>query len=97
MGQPFKTERKSNNQRRLSENRTVPSEFSVGHAVGHQNMRPLVDIGEVARLLAVSKMTVRRLVSAGNLPCVRLTTSHPMKFDLRDVERFIQEHKGWGE
>jgi excisionase family DNA binding protein len=57
-------------------------------------MTPLVGIDEVARLLAVSKITVRRKVSAGELPCVRLTKGGPMRFDLRDVERFVAEHKG---
>ena len=56
-------------------------------------MTPLVGIDEVARLLAVSKITVRRKVSAGELPCVRLTKGGPMRFDLRDVERFVAERK----
>jgi excisionase family DNA binding protein len=56
-------------------------------------MTPLLGIAEVARLLAVSKITVRRKVSAGDLPCVRLTKGGPMRFDLRDIERFIADHK----
>ena len=56
-------------------------------------MTPLIGIDEVARLLSVSKITIRRKVSAGELPCVRLTMGSPMRFDLRDVERFIAEHK----
>ncbi len=55
--------------------------------------RALVDIAEVARLLAVSKVTVRRKVSNGELPCVRLTKGGPMRFDLRDIEKFVEEHK----
>jgi len=54
---------------------------------------PLIGISEVARLLSVSKITIRRKVSAGELPCVRLTKGGPMRFDLRDIERFIAAHK----
>jgi excisionase family DNA binding protein len=56
-------------------------------------MTALVSIGEVAKLLAVSVITVRRKVSSGELPCVRLTPGGPMRFDLRDVEKFIAQHK----
>lgn len=56
-------------------------------------MTPLIGISEVARLLSVSKITIRRKVSAGELPCVRLTKGGPMRFDLRDIERFIAAHK----
>jgi excisionase family DNA binding protein len=54
---------------------------------------PLIDIAEVARLLSVSKITVRRLVSRQELPCIRLSEGGPMRFDVRDVEKFIAEHK----
>jgi excisionase family DNA binding protein len=54
---------------------------------------PLIGIDEVAKLLAVSKITIRRKVSTGELPCIRLTKGGPMRFDLRDIERFIAEHK----
>ena len=57
------------------------------------NMTPLIGIDEVARLLSVSKITIRRKVSAGELPCIRMTKGGPMRFDLRDVEKFIIEHK----
>lgn len=56
-------------------------------------MTPLIDIAEVARLLSVSKITVRRKVTTGELPCVRLTKGGPMRFDLRDVEKFIEARK----
>jgi len=36
-------------------------------------MTPLIGINEVARLLSVSKITIRRKVSAGELPCVRMS------------------------
>lgn len=56
-------------------------------------MTPLVGIADVAKILAVSKITVRRLVSAGELPCVRLTKGGPLRFTLADVEKFIQQHR----
>jgi excisionase family DNA binding protein len=54
---------------------------------------PLIGIAEVAKLLSVSKITIRRKVSAGELPCVRLTKGGPMRFDMRDVEKFVEQHK----
>jgi excisionase family DNA binding protein len=56
-------------------------------------MTPLIGIAEAARLLAVSKITIRRKVSAGELPCVRLSKGGPLRFDLRDIERFIEKCK----
>jgi len=55
---------------------------------------PLLSISEVSKLLAVSVITIRRKVSAGELPCIRLTKGGPMRFDLRDVERFVEKCKG---
>ena len=57
-------------------------------------MTPLLGIAEVARLLSVSKITVRRLVASGDLPVIRLSKGGPMRFDLRDVERFVEKCKG---
>lgn len=56
-------------------------------------MTPLLGIAEVAKLLAVSKITIRRKVSAGELPCVRLTKGGPLRFTQADIERFIQQHR----
>lgn len=56
-------------------------------------MTPLIGIADPARLLAVSKITIRRKVSYGELPCVRLTKGRPMRFDLRDIETFVAEHR----
>jgi excisionase family DNA binding protein len=55
---------------------------------------PLLSISEVSKLLAVSKITVRRKVSAGELPCVRLTKGGPLRFTLADVEKFVEKHRG---
>lgn len=59
-------------------------------------MTPLLSIAEVSKLLAVSVMTVRRLVDEGDLPCVRLRKSGkgaPLKFTQADVEKFVQQHR----
>lgn len=56
-------------------------------------MTPLLSIAEVARLLAVSKITVRRLVHGGELACIRLSKGGPLRFTVADVERFIQQHR----
>ena len=56
-------------------------------------MAPLLNIAEVARLLAVSTITIRRKVALGELRCIRLTKGGPMRFDLRDVQRFVEQHK----
>ncbi len=56
-------------------------------------MTPLLGISEVSRLLAVSKITIRRLVACGELPVIRLSKGGPMRFDLRDVEKFVQQHR----
>jgi excisionase family DNA binding protein len=56
-------------------------------------MAPLLNIAEVAKLLAVSTITIRRKVHDGELPCVRLTIGGPMRFDLRDIEKFVERHK----
>jgi len=56
-------------------------------------MTALVSISDVAKPLAVSKIKIRRKVSAGELPCIRITKGGPMRFDVRDVEKFIAQHK----
>lgn len=56
-------------------------------------MTPLLSIAEVSKLLAVSVITVRRKVSAGELPCIRLSKGGPLRFTVADVERFIQQHR----
>jgi excisionase family DNA binding protein len=54
---------------------------------------PLLRIADVAKLLAVSVMTVRRKVNTGELPSIRLSKGGPMRFDLRDVEKFVAARK----
>jgi excisionase family DNA binding protein len=61
---------------------------------GSNRMTPLLSISEVSKLLAVSVITVRRKVGAGELPCIRLSKGGPMRFDVRDVEKFVEQHRG---
>jgi excisionase family DNA binding protein len=56
-------------------------------------MTPLLSISEVAKLLACSKITVRRKVSSGELPSVRLTKGGPLRFTQSDVEKFVQQRR----
>ena len=56
-------------------------------------MTPLIGISDVAKLLAVSTITIRRKVNMGELPCIRLTKGGPMRFDMRDVEKFVERHR----
>ena len=56
-------------------------------------MTPLISISDVSALLKVSKATVRRLVAAGELPVIRLSKNSPLRFDVRDLEKFVQEHR----
>ena len=55
---------------------------------------PLLTISEAAKLLGVSEITVRRLVAAAALPCIRFSPKGPMRFDVRDVERLVERCKG---
>jgi excisionase family DNA binding protein len=55
---------------------------------------PLLSISEVSKLLAVSKITVRRKVACGELAVIRMSKGGPMRFDLRDVEKFVEQHRG---
>jgi len=57
-------------------------------------MAPLLTIKDLSALLAVSVITVRRLVATGELRCVRLSKGGPLRFDLVDVQKFIASHKG---
>jgi len=56
----------------------------------------LLSLIEAATLLGVSTASMRRLVSAGKLPVVRLTRR--LLVDARDLERLIDQAKdrsGW--
>ncbi len=53
--------------------------------------RRLLTLAEVARFLAVSPHTVRRLRSNGSLPVVRFCRR--LLFDLKDLERFVEQSR----
>ena len=56
-------------------------------------MTPLIGVSEAARLLGVSKGTVRNIVATGKLPVIRLTKDGPLRFDPADLEKFVAAHK----
>jgi excisionase family DNA binding protein len=53
--------------------------------------RRLLRLPEAASLLGVSVWTLRRLISAGKLPVVRLTRR--IQVDVKDLERLIEHSK----
>jgi excisionase family DNA binding protein len=65
--------------------------------MAHQDDGRLVDLQSAARLLHVSRWTIRRLVDSGQLPVVRLPfrDSHVRRvlFDRADLERLIARSK----
>jgi excisionase family DNA binding protein len=59
-------------------------------------MSPLLSISDVAKFLAISDDTVRRLVARGELPAIRLPQKlgrGTLRFNLKDIEKFIEQHK----
>ncbi len=52
---------------------------------------PLLTIAEVAKLLAISERSVKRLLTRRGLRCVRLGRS--LRFDPADVSRFVAARK----
>ena len=52
-----------------------------------QTRSSFVTVGEVARQLRVSNMTVYRLISGGELPAVRVGKSYRIRED--DVEAYL--------
>jgi excisionase family DNA binding protein len=53
---------------------------------------PLLTLREVAEYLAVSERTVRRLIAADDLPCLRIGSQ--IRFDRATLLRWISARKG---
>lgn len=51
----------------------------------------LYNVSEAAEYLGCSSWSVRRLIWAGALPCVR--AGRRVQVDLNDMDSFIEEHK----
>ena len=58
------------------------------------NGRLLLTAREVAKTLAISPRLLWTLTNRGDLPCVRL--GRAVRYDRRDVERFINQRKRAG-
>ncbi len=53
--------------------------------------RPLLTLQEVAGLLRIHERTIRRLVAARRMPCVRL--GRTLRFDPSDIGRWVSARK----
>jgi putative molybdopterin biosynthesis protein len=58
-------------------------------------MSLLYKIDDVAKLLNVSNITVRREVIRGNLPAVKIGRS--LRFNVSDVKKYIEQLPDWKE
>lgn len=54
-----------------------------------QGQTRFLTVAEVARMLRVSNMTVYRLISAGELPAVRVGKSYRLRDD--DVDKYLAD------
>jgi excisionase family DNA binding protein len=50
---------------------------------------PLLTVGEVARIMRVSNMTVYRLIKSGQLAAIRVGKNYRLR--RRDVERYLSD------
>ena len=63
----------------------VPPNTSPGQA------RRLLSLNEVATVLGLSKVSIRRLIWSGKLPSVRILRR--IQIDIRDLDQFIERSK----
>ncbi|MFN2488483.1 MAG: helix-turn-helix domain-containing protein [Actinomycetota bacterium] len=56
---------------------------------GPQFDEPLLTVGEVARVMRVSNMTVYRLIKAGQLAAIRVGKNYRIR--QKDVERYLND------
>lgn len=59
---------------------------------GGETLTPLLTLEEVAEVLRLNPRTIRRLIAARRLPCVRLAGR--IRFLPADVVRFVQARRG---
>jgi excisionase family DNA binding protein len=55
--------------------------------------RRLLRTKAAANYLDVSPWTIRRLTQSGELPYVVAVDGGPWKFDIRDLDKFVETHK----
>jgi excisionase family DNA binding protein len=55
----------------------------------HYTKSQFLTVAEVARILRISNMTVYRLISAGQLPAVRVGKSYRLREE--DVDRYLAD------
>ncbi len=55
----------------------------------HYSGSQYLTVGEVARILRVSNMTVYRLIGSGQLPAARIGRSYRLRVE--DVDRYLAE------
>ena len=76
----------------IEPNDTANEALTLGPArTGGPAMLRLLTLSEVAKLLAISERSVKRLVGRRGLRCVRLGRS--LRFDPADVSRFVAARK----
>jgi len=51
-------------------------------------MEPLLTVNDVATILKINVLTVRRMIKRGNLPCHRV--GRQRRFTEKDIERFLE-------
>ena len=57
----------------------------------HGAVEPLLTLHELAQVLRLSEKTVRRLVAARRIPCIRL--GRVLRFRSADLLRFVEARK----
>lgn len=70
----------------MTDRRELPSRSAAGNQIA-----PLLTIAEVAELLRTSEQTVRRLVAARRIPCLRI--GRQIRFVPGDVFRWLEARK----
>jgi excisionase family DNA binding protein len=67
----------------------IPDPSKPKNFFGEEDMDQTLSTKDVARLLSISEMSIRRLADDGTLPCKKTPKGH-RRFKRSDVERFLQ-------